>query len=104
MVSVPFKLTYGTSDPPSPSNSQPFPARITPTGNYMPCNNPSKPVPHIPNEPDSDPSYSDYLSLEISDSSESGYSKRVLLTCNNRWRKIHNNERIKNAPSLQPSH
>ena len=55
LVHVRRKFTYGKSDPKSPSNSQSFPASVTPTGNCMPHNNSPKLVLHIPIEPDADP-------------------------------------------------
>ena len=68
LICVRFKLTYGTSDPQSPSNVQALIASVTPTGNYTPCNNPPKPVLHVPFDPDSDPSF---LDSSLSDSLDS---------------------------------
>ena len=81
------KLNYETNDPPLPSNGKSSPESVTPTGNLTPPNNPPKPVPSTPIEPDSDPSSLDYSLLDSSDSSDSGYLKQGQRTCKKCWRK-----------------
>ena len=70
------KTHFGTNDPPSLSYGQLFPEIITPTQHYTPHNNPPKLLTYLPIDPDSDPSSSDYSSLDSSDSSVSKYSKQ----------------------------
>ena len=62
------KLTYRTSNPLSPSNDQSSTVRVTHTGNSTPCNNPQKPVPYVPIDPDSDQISSNSSLLNSSDS------------------------------------
>ena len=50
---------YGiASDPLSPSHESSS-ENLTHKGNPKPCNNPTDPLPYIPDDPDSDPSLSD---------------------------------------------
>ena len=53
MVPIPH---YRTNEPPSPFHEKSFPESIPPTENYMPLNNPLKPVPYVSSDPDPDPS------------------------------------------------
>ena len=106
MKTIPCNFAYGMqfpSYPPPPSYDQSSPTSITPIGNSTPRNNPPKPVPQIPNEPDSDPS-SSYSSSPnssySSDSEHSGYSKQIQRTCKKRWNKRHNNDPIKKCIKL----
>ena len=73
IVHMPY---YGTNDPPSPSNKKLFPTSVTPKSNATSHKKLPKKVPHIPNDPDSDTSSSDYSLPESSDSSDSRYSKQ----------------------------
>ena len=57
--------------------------------------NPPKQVPHVKNDPDSDPSSSDSSSSDSSDSSDSGYYKRALRTRKKIQVKRNNTEPIK---------
>ena len=85
MKTVQHNFTYGTqfpSYPPPPSNDPSLSARVTPTENSTPRNDPPKQVQHVPNDPGSDPSSLDCSLLyssdssDSSDSTDSGYSKR----------------------------
>ena len=49
-------LHYRTNEPPSPLHDKSFTEIIPPKENYMPLNNPLKPVPYVPSDPDPDPS------------------------------------------------
>ena len=64
-----------TNDPTSPLNGQLSPTCVTPKENDMSHNNQPKHTPHVPNDPELDPSSSYYSSLESLESSDYGYSK-----------------------------
>ena len=49
---------------------------VTPKGNPTPRNNPPKPAPNVPDDPDSDPSLSDCSLSESSNSLDGEYSKQ----------------------------
>ena len=58
---VPRNFTYQRQFPsypphPPPPNDLSSPANFTPKNNSTPCNSPSKPISHVPNEPDPEPS------------------------------------------------
>ena len=55
---------------------------MTPKGNPMPHKNQPNTVLNVPDDPDPDPSLSDYFSLELSDSSGAGYPKQGIYTKN----------------------
>ena len=66
---VPHNCMYGTQFSSYPSTTPPpndpsFPANITPIENYMPCNNTTKTLPQVPNDPDTDPSLSNSSALD----------------------------------------
>ena len=46
---------------------------VTPKGIPNPCNNPTNPLPYVPDDLDSDPSLSDSSSSDSSDSSDGDY-------------------------------
>ena len=71
---------------PPPPNDPSSPAKVTPIESSTACNSPTKPLPHIPNDPDPDPS-SSYFSL--SDSSESFYPR-----CCKKRQRTHNKSSI----------
>ena len=101
LVLIPWNFTYGTSLPPPP-NGQSFPASVTPTGNYMPWNNPPETVPHAPIGPDSDPSLSDTSSLDSSNS-DYGYYKWGKHKPKRRWNKMRINYPIKKCAKITAS-
>ena len=69
-------LLYGsTSDPPSPLHDTSAES-VTPERNTKPHKNPPNLVPYVPDEPNSDPSLSDYSFSDSSDSSENEYYKQ----------------------------
>ena len=72
-MSVPHKFTYGTQltsylPPAPPKNDVSSPENVTPIESSTPHNNPPKPVSHVQNDHNPDPSSSDSSSLELSDS------------------------------------
>ena len=100
---VPYNFTYGTqfpSYPPPQSNDPSLPPSVTPTGNYTPCNNPPKPVIHVPNDPDSDPSSLDSSFSGSSDWSDSRYFNWIQHKGKKRWSKSRNNGPIKKCANL----
>ena len=80
---------------PPPPNDLSLISSVTPTWNYTQHNYPPKPVPHVPNDPDLDPSLSYTSSSDTSDSSYSRYSKWRQFV----YKKLHikscNNDAIK---------
>ena len=75
-VPVPRIFTYGiSSDPQSPPHDS-SEEILTPKGNYTSHNNPTNPVPKVPEDLDSDPGSSDSSSLDSSDSSDDEYYKQ----------------------------
>ena len=88
---------YRTNDPPSPSYGQSFPESVTTIENSTTRNNPPKPIPYVPIDPDSEPSSSDSSLL---DSFDSGYSKQGRHIRNKLWRKSCNNNPIKKCTNL----
>ena len=71
--------------------------------NSTPHNNPPKLVPHVPNDPYSDPNFSYYSLLDSSDSydlSESGYSKQRQRARKKQRGKRRNNDPIKNCTNI----
>ena len=63
---------FRINDPPPPSNDRPPPTGVASTENDMSRNKPPEQVPHVQNDPDSDPSSSGYYSSESSESSYLG--------------------------------
>ena len=97
---------YGTkNDPPSPLHESSAES-VTYKGNPAQRNNPPNPVPNVPDDPDSDQSFSYFSSPYLSDSSDDDYSKqrrRTKKNKNKRQSKTIFMTISKSAQSLQPT-